>query len=142
MSTNSYCHHTHESHHQCAVCSSINVNPNSLAVNYQYLADGSVVGEFHVLPRHQGYTDLLHGGIASSLLDGAMTHCLLSRDIQALTAQLDVRYHAPIQLNDRVTITALCEGERRGIYQLVAQLRVNSEVRVTAKGKFIRPKKA
>ncbi len=73
MSANSHFHSTHESHYQCAVCSSIDANPNSLAVNYQCLADGSVVGEFHVLPRHQGYTDLLHGGIASSLLDGAMT---------------------------------------------------------------------
>ncbi|HHX8262089.1 TPA: PaaI family thioesterase [Vibrio diabolicus] len=142
MSANSHFHSTHEAHYQCAVCSSIDANPNSLAVNYQCLADGSVVGEFHVLPRHQGYTDLLHGGIASSLLDGAMTHCLLFRNIQALTAQLDVRYHAPIELDERVTITAYCEGERRGIYQLVAQLLVNNEVRVTAKGKFIRPKEA
>lgn len=53
MSANSHFHSTHESHYQCAVCSSIDANPNSLAVNYQCLADGSVVGEFHVLPRHQ-----------------------------------------------------------------------------------------
>lgn len=48
MSANSHFHSTHESHYQCAVCSSIDANPNSLAVNYQCLADGSVVGEFHV----------------------------------------------------------------------------------------------
>ncbi|MGL1278533.1 PaaI family thioesterase, partial [Vibrio parahaemolyticus] len=75
---------------------SIVANPNSWAVNYLCRAVGSVVGEFHVLPRHQGYSDLLLGGFASSLLVGSMTHCLLFRDIQALTAQLDVRYLAPI----------------------------------------------
>ncbi|PFG58079.1 uncharacterized protein (TIGR00369 family) [Vibrio sp. ES.051] len=141
MSLNNYVHTTHESHHQCAVCSSIDVNPNSLAVNYQCLHDGTVTGEFHVLQHHQGYTGLLHGGIASSLLDGAMTHCLLFKGIQALTAQLDVRFHASIALGEQVNITAYCERERRGIYLLVAQLIVKDKVRVSAKGKFICPNK-
>lgn len=39
------------------------------------------------------YIDLLHGGIASTLLDAAMTHCLLSKGIEALTAELNVRFH-------------------------------------------------
>ncbi|WP_411979331.1 PaaI family thioesterase [Vibrio sp. 399] len=133
-------HITHQSHYQCAVCSATDANPNSLAVAYQCLPDHSVVAEFHVLPRHQGYTGLLHGGIASALLDGAMTHCLLFQDVEALTAQLDVRYHAPIELDERIKITAHCERERHGIYQLVAQLQVDNVVRVTAKGKFICPK--
>nr|WP_321386206.1 PaaI family thioesterase [uncultured Vibrio sp.] len=130
----------HQSHNHCAVCAPISNNPYSLAVNYQQLPDSSISGEFDVLNRHQGYTGLLHGGIASSLLDGAMTNCLLSMGIEALTAQLDVRYHAPIALKEHVKITAHCEKDKRGVYQLVAQLSVDEEIRVSATGKFIRPK--
>lgn len=133
-------HKPHQPHNHCAVCAPVSNNPHSLAVNYQQLSDRSICGEFNVLHRHQGYTGLLHGGIASSLLDGAMTNCLLSMGIEALTAQLDVRYHAPIALKEHVEITAHCERVKRGIYQLVAQLIVDEEVRVSATGKFIRPK--
>ncbi|WP_321284385.1 PaaI family thioesterase [uncultured Vibrio sp.] len=140
MLTDTEHHKPHQSHNHCAVCAPIENNPHSLSVHYQQLSDHSIFGKFDVLNRHQGYTGLLHGGIASSLLDGAMTHCLLSMGVEALTAQLDVRYHAPIALKEHIEITARCEREKRGVYQLVAQLSVNEEVRVSAIGKFIRPK--
>lgn len=140
MLTDTELHIPHESHNHCAVCAPVGNNPHSLSINYRHLSDHSIFGEFNVLHRHQGYTGLLHGGIASSLLDGAMTNCLLSMGVEALTAQLDVRYHAPIALNEHVTITACCVREKRGVYLLDAQLLVNDDVRVSAKGKFIRPK--
>jgi acyl-coenzyme A thioesterase PaaI-like protein len=36
------------------------------------------------------YTGLLHGGMTSTLLDAAMTHCLFMQGVQALTAELTV----------------------------------------------------
>jgi acyl-coenzyme A thioesterase PaaI-like protein len=41
------------------------------------LAENEVVAEYQVDKKHQGYTNLLHGGIASTLLDAAVTHCFL-----------------------------------------------------------------
>ncbi|MGC9423539.1 MULTISPECIES: PaaI family thioesterase [unclassified Vibrio] len=130
-----------DSHVMCAVCSTPEKNFYSLGVNFTAVAAGKTEGHFIVEPRHQGYLGLLHGGIASSLLDAAMTHCLLLQEIPALTAQLDVRFHHPIKVGDRLTVIGQCHDERRGIYFLSAQLLVNGERRVSAKGRFLCAKK-
>jgi len=125
-------------HEMCAVCSSEVDNEYSLGVVFQLDGAQQVKGVFNVLPRHQGYSGLLHGGIASSLLDAAMTHCLLNMNVAALTAQLDVRYHHPILLGESVEVIGQCISVKRGIYFLKALLNVGGELRVSASGKFIR----
>lgn len=125
-------------HALCAVCGSPEDNVYSLGVEFSELTPQKVGGEFQVQQRHQGYMGLLHGGIASSLLDAAMTHCLLNQGVAALTAQLDVRYHHPIKVNDVVKVTGECVSVKRGVYFLNAELCVEGEARVSAKGKFIR----
>ncbi|KOO02220.1 PaaI family thioesterase [Vibrio nereis] len=129
-----------DSHACCAVCSSVSENPFSLNVNYQANGEHECVSAFLVEERHQGYLGLLHGGIASSLLDGAMTHCLLQHGIMALTAKLDVRFHDVIKLGEKVDVKAICHSSRRSVYDLSAQLTVNGIVKVSATAKFIRPK--
>ncbi len=125
-------------HQMCAVCGSSQNNQHSLHVNFSVSGEQSVHSEFKVLARHQGYTGLLHGGIASSLLDAAMTHCLLNQNVVALTAQLDVRYHHPIKVDDLIKVTGECVAVKRGVYFLNAELVVDGVVRVSAKGKFIK----
>ncbi|AMF92044.1 MULTISPECIES: PaaI family thioesterase [Vibrio] len=129
-----------ESHAMCAVCSPAEHNPYSLGVALACDERGQVSGHFTVCSRHQGYRGKLHGGIASSLLDAAMTHCLLYQGIEALTAQLDVRFHRPIVVGEQVVISAHCDTVRRGIYLLTAQLHVDGELRVSASGKFLQEK--
>lgn len=127
----------HQSHVMCAVCGTEENNDYSLGAKFEAQDAHSVCGEFVVLPRHQGYLGLLHGGIASSLLDAAMTHCLLSQQIAALTAQLDVRYHAPIKVGEQIEVKGQLVSVKRGVYFLKAVLSVDQEIRVSANGKFI-----
>ncbi len=127
----------HQSHVMCAVCGTEENNYYSLGATFLVEEDHSVRSKFVVLPRHQGYLGLLHGGIASSLLDAAMTHCLLSQKITALTAQLDVRYHAPIRVGDQIEVTGQLVSVKRGVYFLKAVLIVDQETRVSANGKFV-----
>ncbi|WJV56093.1 PaaI family thioesterase [Prodigiosinella aquatilis] len=75
-----------------------------------------------VSSQHQGYSGLLHGGITSTLLDAAMTHCLFMQGITALTAELTVRFMAPIRVSQALTVCARLLGQRRSIYQLEAWL--------------------
>ena len=103
-------------------------------------ADNKVTAYYRVDEKHQGYTNLLHGGIASTLLDAAMTHCLLSQGIEALTAELNIRFHAPIKIGDSVQIIGRLLSQRRGIYLLEASLSVAKQICVKATGKFIQPK--
>ena len=109
-------------HAQCMVCGSRDNNPDSLELAFSQHQDGSVRARFVVSQKHQGYTGLLHGGMTSTLLDAAMTHCLLMQGIKALTAELTVRFVAPIRMGQTITICAQLLGQRRGIYQLEAWL--------------------
>ena len=69
-----------------------------------------------------------------------MTHCLLSKGIEALTAELNVRFHTPVLVGDTVQIIGRLISQRRGIYLLEATLSVAKQVCVKATGKFIQPK--
>ena len=129
-----------QSHAHCVVCSDGSMNPHSLQINFNQISENEVSAEYQVNKKHQGYTDLLHGGIASTLLDAAMTHCLLSKGIEALTAELNVRFHTPVLVGDTVQIIGRLISQRRGIYLLEATLSVAKQVCVKATGKFIQPK--
>jgi uncharacterized protein (TIGR00369 family) len=126
-------------HQSCMVCGSAESNPETLGLRFKIEQANLVTSQFLVADRHQGYTGVLHGGMASTLVDAAMTHCLFAQGVKALTAELTVRFHHPIYVGAQVEITASLIGERRGIYRLDAELKVAGVICTSATGKFIRP---
>ena len=68
-----------------------------------------------------------------------MTHCLFSQGIQALTAELTVRFMEPIRLGQTLMVCAKMLGQRRGIYQLEAWLMAGQQKVARASAKFIAP---
>ncbi len=127
------------SHDQCMVCGSRENNPDSPELVFSQYPDGSVLAPFVVSLKHQGYTGLLHGGMISTLLDAAMTHRLFMEGIQALTAELTVRFISPVSLGQTLMVCARLVGQRRGVYQLEAWL-TDGPLRVArASAKFIAP---
>ena len=128
-----------QSHSDCMVCGQNEHNSDSLGLMFSRHLDGSVSAPFVVGSKHQGYTGLLHGGMTSTLLDAAMTHCLFMQGIQALTAELTVRFMAPIYLGQTITAYAKLLGQRRGVYQLEAWLMTEDQRVARASAKFITP---
>ncbi|MBQ1783614.1 MAG: PaaI family thioesterase [Gammaproteobacteria bacterium] len=110
------------SHLGCLICGDPRHNPHSLQLAFVVGEDGSVQGDFTASARHQGYNGLLHGGITSTLLDAAMTHCLFAAGVQALTAELVVRFVAPIAIGDQVRICARLLTSRRNLHRLEAEI--------------------
>lgn len=128
------------SHQHCFACGDTSNNQCGLGLEFQFDSTvKSAKATFRVLAQHQGYTGYLHGGIISTLLDAAMTHCLLPQDIEAMTAELNIRFHKPIKLGSTVHVHACMTSQRRSIYVLEATLTVDSQVKASATGKFIRP---
>jgi len=123
------------------VCGTVENNPDTLRLAFSQDSEGIVTAPFQVTSRHQGYEGLLHGGMASTLLDAAMTHCLFTHGIQALTAELTVRFIAPVRTEQQVMLTAHLVGHRRGIYQLEALITQEQQILARASAKFIEPKK-
>jgi acyl-coenzyme A thioesterase PaaI-like protein len=107
-------------HPRCAVCSP--ANPASLGQDFALQPDGSVESVFAATAPFEGYSGLLHGGIAAALMDGAMTNCLFAHGVQALTAELTVRYREPITIPGNITTRATLTQTHGRLYLLRAEL--------------------
>lgn len=122
-------------HPDCWVCSP--THAGGLAIRFEADGAGSVQGEFPCSGEFMGYPDYLHGGIASALLDGAMTNCLMARGTPGLTARLEVRYRKPVLTGQPVTVRGWWEKSRGSLHILGAELSQDGEVLVTAAGRFM-----
>ncbi len=124
-----------QSHPGCVVCCPS--NGQGLGLEFRIAHDGAVEASFACEKVFQGYPDVLHGGVVSMLLDGAMTNCLFSQNIIAMTADLNVRFRQPVATKAPALVRAWITSSENPIYQLTAELVQNNEVRATATGKFL-----
>jgi acyl-coenzyme A thioesterase PaaI-like protein len=123
-------------HAHCWVCSPS--NGRGLTVGFTQDSAGVVEGKFACDGAYAGYRGYIHGGVVSSLLDGAMTNCLLARGCVAVTADLRVRFRHPVATGSPATVRAWLERSRRQVHVLGAELLQDGQVRATAVGKFMR----
>jgi uncharacterized protein (TIGR00369 family) len=91
-------------HRNCFACSSN--NGIGLGLKFYKHEDGTVFGNFFADPKFEGYSGIIHGGIVATLLDSAMTQCLLMKNTPALTARLSIRYSLPIRTGSIVKVEA------------------------------------
>lgn len=124
-----------ESHVHCMVCGEC----ESLGLRFH--ANGKAVeAQFQARSKWQGYRGVLHGGMVSTLLDAAMTHCLFSRGIEAVTADLNVRFHRPAPCGALLVLSARVRNERHHLYFLSAELRSPTALLASAEARFMRRK--
>ena len=83
---------------------------------------------------------MLHGGVISALLDGAMTNCLFARGIVALTAELVVRFRHPVAINAPVSVIGRITRSASPLHMLEAEIRQRGEIMAVGKGKFMETK--
>jgi uncharacterized protein (TIGR00369 family) len=107
-------------HAECLVCGQ--QNPIGFKLVFQAQDDGSVRAPFTCKLPLQSYPETLHGGVVSALLDAAMTNCLFSKGIVAVTAELTVRFLNPVRLDEPAEVTAAISRIRGPLYYLQAEL--------------------
>jgi len=122
-------------HPRCWVCAQ--EHETGLAIRFEPDENGAVEGVFPCGEEFTGYPGFLHGGIASALLDGAMTNCLMARGTPGLTARLEIRYRHPVRINQSVTVKAWWEQSRGPLHFLGAELVQGTEVVVTSTARFM-----
>jgi acyl-coenzyme A thioesterase PaaI-like protein len=87
----------------CFVCGK--KNPQGLKLSFQY-SNGRIVSEFTPSKIHQGYKDIIHGGIITSVLDEAMIQAAISEGMIPLTAEITVRFKKPLLANVETIVEA------------------------------------
>jgi uncharacterized protein (TIGR00369 family) len=103
-----------EDDHFCFVCGE--KNPIGLHLAFS-LHDGIVTAEFIPEKTHQGYKDIVHGGIISSLLDEAMVKTALLQGMPAVTAEITIRFKNPLLSGEKVLVEASILNMRRKIIE-------------------------
>lgn len=125
------------SHKNCFACGNKHNNPDSLALNFIQTESGLVKAQINLGKTYQGYSGKLHGGIISTLLDAAMCHYLFYQQIEAMTADLQVRFLQPISINQDIEVSAHLDSVKRKIYLLNGQITYQGKLCASAKGKFM-----
>jgi len=78
-------------------------NPIGLRLEFHFQGDDYVTS-FQVRPEHQGWAGLVHGGLLATALDEAMARLLWEKELNAITARLEVRYHRPVSIGETLQI--------------------------------------
>jgi uncharacterized protein (TIGR00369 family) len=97
---------------QCFVCGQD--NPMGLRLHFELDESArSIKTVFTPQKIHQGYQDVVHGGIISTILDEAMTKLAFALGYNAVTAKLTVRFKRPLMVGEQVVVTGRLVKEAR-----------------------------
>lgn len=88
----------------CFVCGL--ENQGGLRLKFRLDSGGrSLSADFTPVKTWQGYKDMVHGGIISTILDEAMTKLAYSLGMNAVTGKLTVRFKKPLLIGEKVRVT-------------------------------------
>jgi len=84
----------------CFVCG----RDNPIGLHLTFYVDGQQVrSTFTPRPEHQGWPGVLHGGIASTILDETVGRTAFLVDMWAVTGRMEIRYRRPIPIGQPLT---------------------------------------
>ncbi len=127
-----------ENNNRCFVCGM--KNPYGLQVNPEVIDSGAAVHIECTPPEHmQGWANILHGGIISTLLDEAITHIGIGTyNGPAVTAQLEVRFRKPAPTGVKLYVSAERIKVSRRLIEAKAEIKLgDNTVIATGIGKVM-----
>lgn len=120
----------------CFVCG--DNNDIGLKLDF-YEKDGKARAEFTPTKNFEGYKDILHGGILSTLLDEVMIKSILAKEILTVTSQIEVKFKKPAVIGEKLIIEGGITAERGRLILTEGKVfREDGTVVAEAKGKFFR----
>ncbi len=106
-----------------------------------FFNNGRAVTEYIAERRFEGYKDIFHGGIISTLLDEVMIKALLSMDIYAMTVELNVRFHKIVTIGQKLNFTGRLEKKHGRLYLTRGEAKnEDGEMVASATGKYLEVK--
>jgi uncharacterized protein (TIGR00369 family) len=120
----------------CFVCG----DKNPIGLNVAFFSDNDrVTAEYTAGRSFEGYKDILHGGILSSLLDEIMIRAVLDKDIFCLTSEINIKFKKMVKIGERLFLEGKLVEDKGRI--LVARGKItnrDNEVVATGEAKFFR----
>lgn len=98
--------------------------------------NGSVQATFQCDETFEGYPGMMHGGVISSILDGAMGNCMFARGLATVTVEMTTRFRHPVVIGQEAIVSARISRSSHPLYLLDAEITQNGKIKATAKGKY------
>ncbi|MFZ5818060.1 MAG: PaaI family thioesterase [Bacillota bacterium] len=120
----------------CFICGK--ENTAGLQVRFHRTPDG-VRATVTPARSFEGFDGVLQGGVAAGLMDDAMWYAIFAATGGVtMTAELTVRYKAPVPVEQELTVTGQLVEQRRNLYTCAASLSgPDGRVLAEAVGKFL-----
>lgn len=120
----------------CFVCGGR--NPKGLGLSWT-VSGKETAAEFTPGKEHQGWKDVVHGGLLATVLDEAMTRLVWKVHGAAMTAEMTVRYLAPAKVGETLQIRGrIVDDARRLILAEASVTRPDGAVAARAEGKALK----
>jgi uncharacterized protein (TIGR00369 family) len=124
----------------CIVCGL--ENRLGLRTRFYETATRELIAVCTPAPEHQGYPNILHGGISSALLDetiGRAISCGEPETIWGVTLDLTVKFRKPVPYGSELKIVGRVTVDGGRIYEGTGEIFLpTGEVTVTAHGKYLK----
>jgi acyl-coenzyme A thioesterase PaaI-like protein len=122
-------------YHYCFVCGDRNLE----GLKARFFFDGEqAVSDVVAVDRFEGYRGIYHGGIISALLDEVMIKAILARNVFAVTAEITVRFHCPVETGTRLRFLGRITEQRGRLYLTEGEARSpDGASYASATGKYI-----
>lgn len=120
----------------CFVCGPR--NPIGLKLRFHFNGK-TIKTEFIPRKEHQGYLNIVHGGIITTLLDEAMVKLALAMNTPAITAHMEIRLRKPLNVGEKIIVEAEMLKDTRKMLEAYAKAVTDADVVIAdAKGKLIK----
>lgn len=121
---------------ECFACG--RENPIGLHLDDFALEDRQVSARFVPRPEYRGAGTTLHGGVAATALDEILVWAgILVERVLTVTGTMEVRYRRPVDVADRIVVSARVDERRGRRLRLSGELSAEDEVRVQASGLYL-----
>ena len=115
---------------------------NSIGLHLKFKYDNkSCTAEWLPKKEYQGYKDVLHGGIITTVLDEAMTRMGYQLGMDTVTGHIEVTFKKPAFVNNKFLIKAeINEEQERKVLASARLLNDKGEIMAEAKGILVKIK--
>jgi len=112
---------------------------NAIGLKLDFSFDGRTIStEFIPQKVHQGYMNIVHGGIISTLLDEVMVKLAIEMGMPAVTAHMDIRLRQAVAIGKKITFSAEIRESTRKLIVAYAKAETDDGIAADATGKLIR----
>lgn len=127
-----------QSHQHCMLCGT--QATFGLKLDFYNDQTGAIWGRAKGSIHQQGFQGILHGGFLAALLDAGMCNVIFNSGAEAVTGDMNIRYHAEVPLTADMIIKAKIVKSYLTLYKVEAEIYVNQKVVVKANARFMKRK--